>query len=157
MDHSASHPETNAAKNNPTPAYLRKHVFNCIFTGNGLKRHNNVCCTYCSQLESTLHNLQKKQAVKKHLGWDETSPSCSQSHCCCAHRLERFITREEEQLPPPDGRWSRGSHRGLQQSGFQWSGLGTWRCLRARCAFGGAVNSAGATDLSGDGESDFCV
>lgn len=39
---------------NPTPAYLRQHVFDCIFTGNGVKGYNNVRGTYWSQLEWVL-------------------------------------------------------------------------------------------------------
>lgn len=75
---------------------------------------------------TTFHNLRKKQVVKKHLGWDETSPSCTQSRCCCAHRLGGVITGEEEELPPPDRRGSRGSHGGCSRAGFscQDPGLG---------------------------------
>lgn len=81
---------------------------------------------------TTFHNLQKKQVLKKHLGWDEASPSCSQSHCGCAHRLERCITAEEEELPPPDGRGSRGSHGCCSREGFS----GEDRGLGAACAHG---------------------
>lgn len=81
---------------------------------------------------TTFHNLRKKEVVKKHLGWEETSPSCSQIHCCCAHRLERYITGEEEELPPPDGRGSRGSHGGCSRAGFSGQDPG----LGAACAHG---------------------
>lgn len=47
-------PSQDKCSKKTTPAYLRKHVFDCIFTGNGVKCSNNVCGTYCSQLEWVL-------------------------------------------------------------------------------------------------------